>query len=155
MYFLSSQKLKFAKKIYMNLEGILHVSGKSGLYKVISKGKSTIIVESIIENKRSPIYSHNPANMLEEIGVYTHNDTIPLADVFEKIAIKEKNKATISHKISKNELILFFKSILPEYDEERVYISDIKKIIQWYNILQNAGLIKVKIKGDKKQKNEI
>ena len=77
--------------------------------------------------------------------------------VFEKIAIKEKNKATISHKVSKNELTLFFKSILPEYDEERVYISDIKKIIQWYNILHHAGLIKVKIKVEKKTKknNEI
>jgi hypothetical protein len=141
----------------MNLEGILNISGKTGLYKVISKGKSTIIVESLIDNKRTPIYAHNPANMLEEIGIYTYNDTIPLSDVFEKIAIKVKNKQTISHKLSKNELTQFFKSILPEYDEERVYISDIKKIIQWYNILQKAGLIKVKIKLEKKTEkhNEI
>tara|TARA_B100000945_G_C19984154_1_gene413483 strand:+ start:128 stop:541 length:414 start_codon:yes stop_codon:yes gene_type:complete len=127
----------------MNLEGILHVSGKAGLFKIVSKGKNTIIAESLSDGKRSPIYSHVQANMLEEIGIYTYDDTKPLSEIFDEIAKKENTKPTISHKSSKEDLISYFKKILPNYDEERVYISDIKKVIQWYNSMQRVGLIKL------------
>ena len=81
--------------------------------------------------------------MLEEIGVYTYDDTKPLSEVFDDIAKKEDCKQAISHKSSTNELNTYFREILTDFDEERVYISDIKKVIQWYNVLQKAGLIEL------------
>ena len=128
----------------MNLEGLINISGKNGLYKVISNSKNMIIVESLIDKKRIPIHSGNQANMLEEIGIYTYDDTKTLSSVFENIAKKENYNQTISHKLSKNELIEFFRQIVPDFDEEKVYISDIKKVIQWYNLLQSKKIIKRK-----------
>ena len=127
----------------MNLEGIINVAGKPGLYKVVSQGNNTVIVESLTDKKRAPLYSHNQANTLEEIGIYTYNDTKPLSEIFDDIAKKENCKQAISHKSSTIELNTYFREILTDYDEERVYISDIKKVIQWYNALQKAGLIEL------------
>ena len=127
----------------MNLEGIINVAGKPGLYKVVSQGNNTVIVESLTDKKRAPLYSHNQANTLEEIGIYTYDDTKPLSEIFDDIAKKENCKQAISHKSSTNELNTYFREMLTDYDEERVYISDIKKVIQWYNALQKAGLIEL------------
>jgi hypothetical protein len=127
----------------MNLEGIINVAGKPGLYKVVSQAKNTVIVESLTDKKRSPLYSNNQANTLEEIGIYTYDDTKPLSEIFDDIAKKEDCKQAISHKSSTNELNTYFREILTDYDEERVYISDIKKVIQWYNALQKADLIQL------------
>jgi len=127
----------------MNLEGIINVAGKPGLYKVVSQAKNTVIVESLTDKKRSPLYSNNQANTLEEIGIYTYDDTKPLSEIFDNIAKKEDFKQAISHKSSTNELNTYFREILTDYDEERVYISDIKKVIQWYNALQKSGLIEL------------
>ncbi len=123
----------------MKIEGIINVSGKPGLHKIISQNKNTIIIESLTDKKRMPIYSHTKANSLEEISIYTNNDTISLIKVFEKIYKKEKGKKCINHKSSKSDLEKNFREILKEYDEERVYASDIKKIFQWYNILISSG----------------
>ena len=125
----------------MNLEGIINVAGKPGLYKVISKGNKKVIVESFIDGKKSPLYSDNQANMLEEIGIYTYNDTKPLSEIFDNIAKKEKGEQALNHKSSTKQLTIYFREILADYDEERVYISDIKKVIQWYNSMQKKGLI--------------
>ena len=141
----------------MNIEGIINVSGKSGLHKIVSQGKNSVIVESLIDGKRMPVYSHTAANSLEEIGIYTYEDTIPLLDVFINIAKKEDCKACISHKSSKTELETYFREIIEDYDEERVYISDIKKVFQWYNSLHSSGLVKLTKKEEKKNittKNE-
>tara|TARA_B100000902_G_scaffold149523_2_gene146080 strand:+ start:15919 stop:16311 length:393 start_codon:yes stop_codon:yes gene_type:complete len=127
----------------MNIEGIINVSGKPGLNRIISHGKNSVIVESLIDKKRFPVYSNNNANSLEEIGIYTYEDTISLKDVFIKIAEITKYNKCISHKENKNDLENFFREIIPNYDEERVYISDIKKVFQWYNVLHTAGLIKL------------
>ena len=86
---------------------------------------------------------NNQANTLEEIGIYTYTDTKPLSEIFDDIAKKEDYKQAISHKSSTKELNTYFREILADYDEERVYISDIKKVIQWYNALQKAGLIEL------------
>ena len=125
----------------MNLEGIINVAGKPGLYKVISKGNKKVIVESFIDGKKSPLYSDNQANMLEEIGIYTYDDTKPLSEIFDNIAKKEKGEQALNHKSSTKQLTIYFREILADYDEERVYISDIKKVIQWYNSMQKKGLI--------------
>ena len=127
----------------MNLEGIINVAGKPGLYKVVSKGNKTVIVESFIDGKKSPLYSDNQANMLDEIGIYTYDDTKPLSEIFDEIAKKEKGEQTINHKSSTKQLTIYFRGILSDYDEERVYISDIKKVIQWYNAMQKKGLIEI------------
>ena len=137
----------------MNLEGIISVSGKPGLFKVISKSNNTVIIESLIEKKRTAIYSHNQANLLDEIGIYTFNDTVPLSKIFSSIAEKTNCGPAINHKSSKAELTNYFREILPEYDEERVYISDIKKVIQWYNSMQSINMIKLEKTKEKKKKN--
>ena len=138
----------------MKLEGIINVSGKRGLYKIISKGKNSVIVESLIDKKRMPVYSHINANSLEEIGIYTYKDTISLFDVFTKIAKKTKCSQCISHKENTKDLVDYFREILPEYDEERVYISDIKKVYLWYNVLHSAGLVTLPKKNKKKKEND-
>jgi len=127
----------------MNLEGIISVSGKEGLLKVVSQGKNAVIVENLTDKKRMPITARHQANTLDEIGIYTDEDTTPLSEIFDTIAIKENAKQSISHKTAKEELIQYFAEILPNYDVERVYISDIKKVIQWYNAMQIADLIEL------------
>ena len=127
----------------MNLEGIINVAGKPGLYKVVSQGNNTVIAESLTDGKKTPLFSHNHSNMLEEIGIYTYNDTKPMSEIFDDIAIKENEGQAPSHKSSTNQLTDYFREILADYDEERVYISDIKKVIQWYNAMQKHGLIKL------------
>ena len=127
----------------MNLEGIINISGKAGLYKVISKGSNTVIVQSLNDGKKIPLHSNAQANMLEEIGIYTHDDTKSLSDIFDAIAQKENCKETINHKSSENELRAYFTEILPDYDQDRVYLSDIKKVFQWYNVMQKHDLIKI------------
>lgn len=138
----------------MNIEGIINVSGKSGLHKIISQGKNSVIVESLTDRKRMPVYSHTSANSLEEIGIYTYEDTIPLVDVFTNIAKKEDYKVCISHKSSKTELENYFREIIEDYDEDRVYISDIKKVFQWYNALHSSGLVKLPKEEKKKNKTK-
>jgi len=126
----------------MNLEKIINVSGWTGLYKIISQGNNIVIIESIEDGKRSPLKNHNQANILDEISIYTYEETIPLSEVFKKIAEKEDYKQTINHKTNNKELIKYFREILNEFDEDRVYTSNIKKVLQWYNILHKAGMIK-------------
>ena len=135
----------------MKLEGIINVSGKPGLFKIISRSNNTVIIESLTDQKRTAIYSHNQANLLDEIGIYTYNDTVPISDIFTEIAKKTSCGPSINHKTSKDELMNYFRDILPEYDEDRVYISDIKKVIQWYNIMQSVNLIKISKKKTKKE----
>ena len=127
----------------MNLEGIIAITGKTGLFKVISQGNNAVIVENLADKKRIPITARHQANTLDEIGIYTYDDTKPLSDIFDDIAKKENEKQSISHKVSEEKLTTYFTEIVPDYDTERVYISDIKKVIQWYNSLQNAGLIEL------------
>ena len=126
----------------MDLNNIIHIANKVGLYKIISKSKKIIIVESIIDKKKMPVLPTMQANMLNEIGIYTENETIPIIDVFKKISEHENYQLSIDHKASRSELTEYFMKIVPEYDKEKVYISDIKKVIRWYNLLQKYGIIK-------------
>lgn len=123
----------------MKLEGILSIAGKPGLFKLISQAKSTIIVEHLEDKKRMPLYASHQVSALEDIGIYTQGDTVPLVDIFNSIYKKEGGKECISHKSGKQELFDWFSEVLPEFDNERVYQSDIKKIAQWYNLLLKNG----------------
>lgn len=125
----------------MELKGILAISGKPGLYKMLSQGKNSIIVEAFEDKKKFPVYAAHNISALEEISIYTDTEDVPLIDVFKNIFELTEGKEAISHKSSKNQLEEFFSKVLPNYDEDRVYISDIKKIIQWYNTMYRNGLV--------------
>lgn len=124
----------------MNVEGIISVSGKPGLYKVLGQTKNGVIVESLINGKKSSISSTSKMSALQDISIYTYTEDLPLADVLDKIRVKENGAPSIGHKSSAAVLSEYFKEILADYDEDRVYTSDIKKIISWYNTLQKVGL---------------
>ncbi|TKG92977.1 hypothetical protein EYV94_18575 [Puteibacter caeruleilacunae] len=123
------------------LKGILAISGQGGLFKLVSEAKNTIIVESLVTGKRMPAYASARISALEDIALYTYDEELPLKDVFKKIADNTEGGEAISHKSSNNELKAFFEEAIPEYDEDRVYVSDMKKIVQWYNVLHKAELL--------------
>ena len=128
----------------MDLSGIISIAGMSGLYKVIAQIKNGFIVESLIDKKRVPAYSTNKVSALDDVNIYSTGDDVPLKDVFQKIYDKESGGPAIDHKSPDVELKKYFKEVFPEYDEERVYISDIKKVINWYNLLHKEGLLEKK-----------
>jgi hypothetical protein len=126
----------------MNLTGIISISGKAGLSKIVSQTRTGIIVESLLDGKRSAVHGAQRVSSLEDISIYTYEEDMPLPEVMEKIAEHADYKAVISHKSSAEELKGFMEKVLPNYDQERVYQSDIKKIVQWYNLLVEKDLIK-------------
>lgn len=132
----------------MNLEGILSISGKPGLYKLVSQTKNTLIVEGLTDSKRFPLYASHQVSALEDMAIYTYDDSVALSDVFSAIAKKENGGLTISHKLSKKELFDWLREVLSDFDENRVYQSDIKKLVQWYNALHAAGLVELKKQKD-------
>ena len=123
----------------MNLAGIIAISGKPGLYKVVKQGKNNLFVQSLDSDKITPAYSSDKISALEDISVYTYEEDVPLLELLGLIAEKSNYEATLSHKEDKKKLESFFEEVVPNYDKERVYFSDIKKIFQWYNQLQNVG----------------
>ena len=125
----------------MQLEKIISISGKPGLFKLISQLRNGFIIEDVTTQKKISISNTSQVSLLDNISMYTFDNEVPLFDVFENIAKKEDYKVTISHKSSSEELRSFMTEVLPNYDVERVYDSDIKKLVQWYNILQKAGYI--------------
>lgn len=124
----------------MEYSKIIAITGKPGLYNAISQTKTGFIVESLLDNKRFPITSTNNVSLIENIAIYTYEEEVPLLNVFKTIYEKEGGAKTMSHKESGNKLVAYFAEVLPDYDDERVYTSNIKKVIQWYNILVEAGM---------------
>ncbi len=123
------------------LKTILSVSGKPGLYKMVSNGKNMIIVESLADNKKVPVYARDKVVSLGDISIYTDTDEVPLANVLKSIKEKENAQACSAAKNAKPEdLKKFFAEVLPNFDRERVYPTDIKKIIGWYNLLLAANI---------------
>jgi hypothetical protein len=127
----------------MNLTGIIAISGKPGLYKVIAQGKNSIIVESLMDGKRVPAYSTDRISALDDISIYTYDEDAPLRDLLTAIFKKEDGKECPSHKDDLKDLTTYLLGLLPNYDQERVYPSDIKKIFQWYNLLHKSGNLKL------------
>lgn len=124
----------------MTLDKILVISKKTGLFKLISPSKNAYIVESLLDQKRTAIKIDRSLTLLGDISVYTLEEEIPLSQVFYSIYDKENGqKSSVDSKASKDDLGAYFFSILPNFDEDRVYSSDIKKIISWYNTLLNSG----------------
>ena len=125
----------------MTLDKILSISGKPGLYKLLTQTRSGFVGESLLDGKRLSVGIRNNISVLSEIAIYTLEEEVPLREVFQKIKDKENGgKTSVSHKDDKLKLEEYFFEVLPNYDEDRVYPSDIKKIVQWYNILIDKGM---------------
>jgi len=124
----------------MNLDKVLSISGKPGLYELISRSKGGFIVKSLNTGKKTAVSIRQNISMLGEIAIYTYEDETPLYKVFRNIAEKESNQKAIDPKSSSNDLKTYFQEVLPDYDDERVYVSNIKKVLQWYNTLIDLGV---------------
>jgi len=126
----------------MNLEKVLSISGKPGLFKLITQTKSGFVAESLLDKKKLSVSMQHNVSILSEIAIYTLTEEVPLKDVLLKIKVKEKGQLTsVSHKESKDKLEEYFFEVLPDYDEDRVYASDIKKIVRWYNLLHEHNML--------------
>jgi hypothetical protein len=127
----------------IQLKDILSIAGKGGLFKFIAQARNGIVVESLEDKKRHVAPATARVSSLEDIAIFTEEEEVPLADVFMRIFEEQEGKETISHKASGDELKAAFSELVPEYDEERVYVSDIKKVFQWYNQLQAHSMLEV------------
>lgn len=121
------------------LKKILSISGKPGLFKLVSQAKGMIIVESLLNGRRMPAYAHDKVSSLADISIYTDGEDVPLRDVFASIKEKENGKQ-VQVKADNDSYKEYMASVLPDYDRERVYVSDIKRVINWYNLLVEKGL---------------
>ena len=125
----------------MGLDKILSIGGKPGLYKLLTQTRTGFIAESLLDKRKISVGMSSNVSVLSEIAIYTLEEELPLREVFDKIKAKEAGgKTSIGHKEDKLKLEEYFFEILPNYDEDRVYTSDIKKVIQWYNILVDHGM---------------
>jgi hypothetical protein len=127
----------------IQLKDILAISGKGGLFKFIAQARNGIVVESLEDQKRHVAPATARVSSLEDIAIFTIDEEVPLADIFFMIHEKSEGKETLSHKADVKELKSQFKELVSEYDEDRVYVSDIKKVFQWYNQLHQHQLLEV------------
>lgn len=138
----------------MELKDIVAISGKPGLYEIKAQSKGGIIVESLIDSKRIPVTATHNISALNEIAIYTYEEEIPLRIVLKSIGEKENGKEALSHKENDKVLTSYFREVLPNFDEERVYTSNIKKIMQWYNLLASKNFDFAAIKEVEKETKE-
>ncbi|MFD0762564.1 DUF5606 domain-containing protein [Lutibacter aestuarii] len=123
----------------MELKNIVAINGKPGLYEIKAQSKGGIIVESLLDQKKFPVMATHNISALNEIAIYTYEEEVPLRIVLKSIFEKQQGENTISHKESGKVLTSFFREVLPNFDEERVYTSNIKKVLQWYNLLASKN----------------
>ena len=126
----------------MDLSKILSISGKPGLFKLVGEAKNNVVVESLTDGKRAPAFSHDRISTLKEISIYTESEDISLEDVFKKIFEETDGKAAPNpKKSSSDEVKIFFEKILPDYNRDAVYVSDMKKVFTWYNFLLEKDIL--------------
>jgi len=138
----------------IKLKDILSISGKGGLFRYVAQARSGIVVESLEDKKRHVAPATARVSSLEDIAIFTRDEEVPLADVFYIIHERSDGKETISHKVPSDQLKSYFEELVPDYDQERVYVSDIKKVIQWYNQLQQHDMLEVIEKEEEKSSDE-
>jgi len=127
----------------MSIQKILAISGKPGLYELKIQTRTGFVAESLLDGKKTTVSMRANVSLLSEIAVYTYTKEVRLAEVFKAIATKENDGLALSHKEDDAKLRTYFREILPDFDEDRVYSSDIKKILNWYNLLQPKGFVSV------------
>jgi hypothetical protein len=138
----------------MDLSKILSISGKSGLFQVVSQLKNAVLVESLLDKKRFPAFAHEKTSSLEEIAVFTATEEKPLKEILKAIYDKLEGKPALDAKSDNKLLQAFFLEVVPDYNSERVYISDIRKIISWYNLLLEHQLLDFTEKEEEKSEEE-
>ena len=138
------------------LKNILAITGKPGLYKLVSRGNNMLIVESLVDGKRMPTYARDKILALSDVSMFTDADDIALSEVLTNAGKKEGLKVVAMDvkKASNAELQAWFDQVLPNWDRDRVYPSDIRKLIQWYNILINAGITDFSVQEDEPAEEE-
>ncbi len=137
------------------LETILSISGKPGLYKIVSQGKNMIIVESLLNGKRGPAYAHEKIISLSDIAIFTEDGEKPLFEVLDSIKTKENGqKSSVDPKSEAKILKEYLAEVLPNFDRERVYPTDIKKMLTWYNLLVETGNADFTAKKQEEEKSE-
>ena len=139
------------------LKNILAVTGKPGLFKLVSRGQNMLIVESLLDGKRMPTYARDKSVSLADVSMFTTGDDLPLSEVLTRLGKKEDLKpASIEPKKADNdELRAYFASFVPDFDRDRVYPSDIRKLIQWYNVLVNAGITDFSVEEESEENAEV
>ena len=125
----------------MKFSEILSISGQSGLFKYVAQANNGIIVESLVDAKRTAIPSNAKVSALIDIAIYTDGEDLPIADIFQTMFDKLEGKQSIDHKSASNLLVTAFSDFVPTFDTDRVHTSDLKKVFQWYNLLQAAGMV--------------
>lgn len=125
----------------MDLKGIIAIAGKPGLYKVAAQGRANIIVQSLENDKKFPAFASDKISALDDISIYTYEKDVPLTEVYTVLAEKENFSKSIDHKEEPKKLRAYLVTFLPNYDAERVYDTDVKKLFQWYNLLVEKGFI--------------
>lgn len=138
----------------MELKDILAISGQPGLYKYVAQSMRGVIVESLMDGKRMNASATARVSALTEISMFTEGEDIALADVFTNIWNYTEGKEAISHKESADKIEAEFAKVLPEYDRDRVHISDMKKCFAWYNILVKAGFTEFKLPTNEVEESE-
>lgn len=137
----------------IDLSGIIAISGMPGLHKVVAQAKNGIIVEGLADKKRTHVYASSKVSSLEDISMFTSGEDKPIAEIMKAVYDKEKGGTCIDNKASDKEVVSYFASVLPDYDKERVYTSNMKKLFNWYNILHTTG--NLKLKEDKKEEEVV
>lgn len=138
------------------LKQILSISGKPGLYKLISQSKAALIVEALSDGKRLPVHSNDKVVSLGDISMFTGEGEAPLWEVMNAIKTKENGqKSSVDPKSKPEELRKLLEEVLPDFDREKVYPSDIKKLISWYNILIGAGITDFEPKKEEEEKEKV
>ena len=125
----------------MKIDKVISISGKPGLYTLVTQSKNGFIAENLDNNRKTSVPASANVSLLSNIAIYTESAEVPLSEVFQKIYDKENGGKAIDHKASEAELRNYMSEILPDYDEDRVYKSDLKKLFQWYGILLKNGLL--------------
>lgn len=127
----------------MSLQKVLAITGKPGLYELKVQTRTGFVAESLLDGKKITVGLRNNVSLLSEISIYTYEGEVKLAEVFKAMAQKHEGQSAISHKEDGQVLLNYFREVLPNFDEDRVYLSDIKKVVQWYNLLQPKGMVSV------------
>lgn len=135
----------------MKLKDIMAISGYSGLFKFIAQGRNGVVVEGLIDKKRMNASATSKISALDDIAVYTDEKEVPLAEIFRLIFKKEEGGKVSLPKNTDDQIKKYMAEVIPNYDRDRVYVSDMKKIINWYNLLQGLGLVDLEVEEEKKE----
>ncbi len=135
------------------MEDIINITGKPGLFKIISRTKNGLIAESLEDKKRIPVFATDSVSTFTDISIYTKEDSVSLKVLFQNISKKESGGAAMDPNADKDAVMAYFKEVLPDYDEDQVYHSHIKKILKWYNLLHKVNLLEDLLKEDEESKD--